>query len=157
MSPDAIARLLRQLEATVPKCTHLGGGPAAYAYLRNLIMPGAYWTMMLNPAKDEQLRVLLSLPSADYIFLQPITLCCPVTHSPTEGRLLAVALLSKSKISRERLCAALSRASMKRPDRRRALRAIAKGCDGIMLGADTDDEQATARMLREIDRAPLPA
>ena len=86
MSPHAIARLLRQLEATVPKCTHLGGGPAAYAYLRHLIMPGTYWTMMFNPAKDEQLRVLLSLPSADYIYLQPITLCCPVTHTPTEGR-----------------------------------------------------------------------
>jgi hypothetical protein len=46
---------------------------------------------------------------------------------------------------------------MTRPERRRTLRAIAKGCDIVMLGADADDEQATARMLREIDRAPLPA
>ena len=25
MTPDALARLMRELEATVPKCTHLGG------------------------------------------------------------------------------------------------------------------------------------
>ena len=101
--------------------------------------------------------MLLSLPSADYIFLQPITPCCPVTHTPTEGRLLAVALLSKSTVTREHLCAAISTAPMTRPERRRTLPAIAKGCDIVMLGADADDEQATARMLREIDRAPLPA
>jgi hypothetical protein len=156
MTPDNLARLFARLEATVPGCIHLDGGSAPYAYLRNLIAPGTYWTVMLNPAKDEQLRVLLALPPSDYVFLQPITLCCPVTHNPTEGRLLSVALLPKAKVSHEHMRAALILAPMKRSERRRVLRTIAEGYDIIMLAGDATDEQATARMLREIERAPLP-
>jgi hypothetical protein len=103
MTPDNLARPFARLEATVPGCIHLGGGQAPYAYLRHLVAPGTYWILMLNPAKDEHLRVLLSLPPSDYVFLQPITLCCPTTHNPTEGRLLAVALLPKAKVSHEHL------------------------------------------------------
>jgi len=110
---------------------------------------------MLNPAKDEQLRVLLALSHGDYISLQSITFGCPVHHTPREGRLLAVALLPKAQVSHERLCATLSRVLMTRPERRRALRQITKGCDILMLGAD-DDDLTTARMLRKISHAPAP-
>jgi len=72
MSPHAIARLLRQLEATVPKCTHLRSDSATYGFLRGLIMSD-------------------------------------------------------------------------------------KGCDVIMRASEAADAHATARLLAEIDRAPLPA
>ena len=124
MTPDVLARFVRELEATVSRCTHLGGGPAAHAYLRNLIMPGKYWTVMLNPAKDEQLRMLLSLPSANYVFLQPMTFRRFDTPAPHEAKLMMIALLAKSKVSRQCLCTALSRAPMQRPERRRTLRQL---------------------------------
>jgi hypothetical protein len=74
VNPDAIARLLRGLEASVPKCTHLRSDPATYSYMRSLIMPGAYYAVMFNPFDPAQREILNRIPACDYLFAQPVTL-----------------------------------------------------------------------------------
>jgi hypothetical protein len=152
LSPNELARYLADRERIVPKCTHLGA-PAAYSYLRHLIAPATHWVLMLNPTKRDQLRVLTSLPAADYVFLLPITHAC--SHNvPISAQLLLVALLLKSAVSRECLCAAIAGAPMNRPERRRALREIVRDRDIIALGGDLTDDIAVTRMMDEIAAAP---
>ena len=112
---------------------------------------------MFNPLDETQCEFLDRFPACDYLFAQPVNLAYPDPRRPLDGRLVLVALLPKAKVTPEQLCAVISAAPMQRPERRQALRAIAKGADVIMLASEAADAHATARLLEAIDHAPLPA